>query len=681
MSENRQLSAIMFTDMQGYTSIMQHDEQKAILLRERHRQIFETSTKKHKGKIVQYFGDGTLSVFKSTVEAINCAIEMQLAFREEPKIPLRIGIHVGDIVYSKEDIIGDAVNVTSRIESIAEPGSILISDKVHDQIRNHKHIEAKFLDVFDLKNVDEVVPIFAIANQGIVIPNPKVIKQRLRGNAELPAKPIMKDKKYVFLAIFILSLFLIFAYLNFTSKGKLSSNNSIAVLPFDNLSTDEDSEIFTDGITEDILTNLSKLKDLHVISRTSVMQFKNSNKTIPEIAEILGVAYILEGSIRKYGDEIRVTAQLINAENDEHIWASNYDKTLTDIFAIQTEVSQEIVSALKLNISFDEQQSLAAISTQNIKAYKLFLLGRKEADKRNKESIAKSIDLYKQAIALDTKYAEAYAEIANSIYLETYYSRRNPKEASLLANEYLDQAEGINDKVSRIYSVRGLIYNIEGKHDKAIVAFNKAISLSPNDLTARHQYSTFFYYSRQYKKQLEQAEIAYKLDPLSFVIANSYATALAFNHKYHEAELILNKVEKLGDQNNAFVINRSYFRLYLDQKKYMQAIPHLKQMVEEENVFNRFIGFCYAKIGDTINAQKTIDLIHKNARPREKSHQLAVVYAGLEITDSVLFYLDTIRNKQSKSFGRESTEFFNYLNDDVRYQELLKAHGITPSKK
>ena len=680
MPENRQLSAIMFTDMQGYTSMMQDDEKQAIILRDRHRKIFEATTKKHNGGIIQYFGDGTLSVFKSTVEAVNCGIEMQLAFQEEPKIPVRIGIHVGDIVYSKEDIIGDAVNVASRIEALAEPGSVLISDKVHDQIRNHKHIDAKFLDVFELKHVNDAVPVFAIANEGLKIPNPKAIKTRLRGRELGVPKGKNLKKRYGFIgAILAIAVLLTLVFSNYLSQSKLASNNSIAVLPFDNMSTDEDAEIFTDGITEDILTNLSKLKELHVISRTSVMQYKGTNKTIPEIAKELGVAYILEGSIRKYGNKIRVTAQLINAENDEHLWANNYDKTLTDIFAIQTEVSQEIVSALRLNISVDEEQSLAAIPTQNIEAYKLFLLGRKEADKRNKESIAKSITLYKEAIALDTNYAEAYAEIANSIYLETYYSRRDPVQASLLANEYLDQAEAINNKVSRIYSVRGLINNIEGKHDEAIVAFEKAIKLSPNDLTARHQYSTFFYYTRQYDKQLEQAQIAYKLDPLSFVIANSYATALAFNHRYDEAELVLNKVEKLGDENNVFVINRSYFRLYLDQKKYSKAIPHLRQMVDEENVFNRFLGFCYAKVGDTINAKKTIDTIHKRAHPREKSHQLAVVYAGLEITDSVLYYLDTIRNKQSKSFGRESTEFFNYLNDDVRYLELLKAHGISPS--
>jgi len=682
MSKNRQLSAIMFTDMQGYTSMMQHDEKKAITLRERHREIFETSTKKYNGEIVQYFGDGTLSVFKSIVEAINCAIEMQLAFQEEPKIPLRIGIHVGDIVYSKDDIIGDAVNVASRIEGLAEPGSILITDKVHDQIRNHRDIEAKFLDVFDLKNVEDPVPVFAIANKGLTIPNPKLIKQRIRNLSSVVKEEKKKKSKYwIFTALIILIPTLIFVYSNYRSKDNLASNNSIAVLPFDNLSTDEDSEIFTDGITEDILTNLSKLKELHVISRTSVMQFKNSNKTIPEIASELGVAYILEGSIRKYGDKVRVTAQLINTENDEHLWADNYDRTLTDIFAIQSEVSQEIAEALQLNISFDEKQSLAIIQTNNIEAYKLFLQGRQEADKRNSESITKSIELYEKAITLDPNYAEAYAEIANSVYLGTYYSGRNPKEASVLAREYLNKAEEINNKISRIYTVKGLIFNIERQYEEAEKAFETAIKLSPNDLTARHQYSTYFYYTQQPEKQLEQAEIAYKLDPLSFATANSYFTALMANNKFEEAERLMNNIEKSSDQNNKFVINRSYFRLFMAQKDYKRTIEPLKKLASEQAVYNRFLGYSYGQVGDTINAYKAINTIRAKGRENEINYMTAVVFAGLKKRDSVLYYLDQVRNDQTRMFKRELYDFYSFLFEDSEFLEILKTHGIElPSK-
>lgn len=679
MSTNRQLAAIMFTDIEGYTSLMQNNEKEAVLLRERHRNTFEMTTEAYNGKIIQYFGDGTLSTFKSTVEAVDCAIELQKAFLEEPKVPVRIGIHVGDIIHSKDDIIGDAVNVASRIESCAVSGSILISDKVHDQIRSHKHIKTTFLDAYELKNVEDAMPLFAISNEGLIVPKPEDVKGKLKVKEEVAATPFYKKKSSLIWLILLLALILLIFNIDSISVSTTNEPKdlSIAVLPFDNLSADEDAEFFRDGITEDILTQLSKLKELHVISRTSVMQYKNTKKTIPEIAKELGVSYILEGSIRKYGDDIRITAQLINAASDEHLWAENYDKTLTNIFSLQTEVSKEIVDALELNLSFDEQQGLAIVPTKNIEAYKLFLEGRNEADKRNKESLAKSITLYKEAIILDPDYAEAYAEIANSIYLETYYSDRNVKEASDLSASYLEKAEAINNKVSRIYSVRGLINNFQGNREAADAAFKKAIALSPNDITARHQYSTFFFYSGQYEKQLEQAEIAYRLDPISFPTANSYFRALMMNYEYDRAETLLDNIQEQHGSSNQFVIDRAYFSLYMDQKKYNKAIPHLEDIVKTKNVFNRFLGYSYVQVGDTLSAYRIIDSIRKNAYPTEKSHQLAVVYAALKNTDSVLYHLDTIRNKQTRTFKRENNSFFKYLKDNPEYQKLLKDHGIT----
>ena len=677
MPQKRLLAAIMFTDIEGYTSLMQRDEGEAISLRDKHRSIFNSSTEEHHGEIIQYFGDGTLSVFKSSVEAVECAIQMQQSFISEA-IPVRIGIHVGDIVYSQEDIVGDAVNIASRIESCAVAGSILISDKVHDQIRSHIQIKAKFLDAYELKNVDTALPLFAIANEGLVIPNPKEIKGKLKTRRNMEQR-VSKANKWLLKAGFAVLLLVIafFAFKNFTTIEK-PGILSIAVLPFDNLSTDEDSEIFRDGITEDILTQLSKLKDLHVISRTSVARYKNSNKTIPVIAKELGVTLVLEGSIRKYGDKVRVNAQLINAENDERMWGDEYDKTLVDIFAIQTEISEEIVDALQLNLSFEEQQSLAEIPTKNIEAYKLFLLGRKEVDKRNSESIAKSIVYYKKALELDPNYAEALAEIANSIYLETYHSYRDPIEASKTANVYLNKAEVISDKVARIYSVRGLIYNIEGKPEEAKNAFERAIMLSPNDVTTRYQFATFYFYRQEYEKQLEQAEMAYRLDPLSFVAANSYFTALVENRKFNEAESLMKTVEKSSDSNNQFVIDRAFFRLYAATKEFNKAIPPLKKLVIEEDAFNRFLAYSYGQVGDTVNAYKIIDNIRKMklSEVEGKSHQLAVAFAGLKETDSVFYYLDTIRNHRSGLIDRELGAFFRFIKDDPRYPALIEAHGI-----
>ncbi len=681
MSQQRRLAAIMFTDIEGYTSLMHLDEKKAVEMREKHRNIFKRITAKHNGTIIQYFGDGTLSTFKSSVGAVECAIELQHLFTQDPRIPVRIGIHVGDIMYKNDDIIGDAVNVASRIESCAVIGSVLISDKVHDQIRSHQHIKTEFLDAYELKNVEDAMPIFAVANEGLVVPKPEDIKGKLKERSQ--EKKNEKNHKFTaaLLAIALLSLLLAVVYFQYFKTDKASLDYSIAVLPFENMSTDKNFEFFTDGMTEDILTQLSKVKALHVISRTSVMQYKNTKKTIPEIAQELGVSYILEGSIRKSGDKIRVTAQLINANGDEHVWAENYDKTLTDIFAVQTEVSREIVDALELNLSFEEKQQMTIVPTKNMEAYKLFLTGRKEADKRTKESLAKSILLYKEAIAIDSNYTDAYAEIANSIYLETYYSRKDLQRGTLLAMEYLDKAEKINPNVSRIYTARGMMSIVQGKQEFAEEAFEKAIRLSPNDLTARHQFATFYYYTKQYQKQLEQAKIAYKLDPLSFATAKSYFNALLGNHKTEEAKQLLERIQSTIPDVSEHVMDISYFRLYMDLKKYKEVIPRLNNIVLEEKAFYRFLGFCYAKEGDTINAHRIIDSIKMKARPRERSYQLAVVYSGLKATDSVFYYLDTVRNKQTRTFKREKDDFFDYLNEDARFLKILNDHGISPRSK
>lgn len=676
MSPQRQLAAIMFTDIKGYTALMQDDEKQAVNLRERHREIFEKITETYNGKIVQYFGDGTLSVFKSTVEAVECAIKMQQAFVEDPKIPVRIGIHVGDIIYSESDIVGDAVNIAARIESCADSGSVLISDKVHDQIRSHRHIKTKFLDAYEFKNVEEAIPIFALANEGLVIPDAQELKGKFKAESERKWKNKSSKKSVLLFTTFLIIAALVFAYFQFfNDKKPIIEDYSIAVLPFDNLSTDEDAEIFRDGMTEDILMNLSKIKELHVISRTSVMQYKDTKKTIPEIAKELGVAYILEGSIRKYGDKIRVTAQLIEASTDEHIWADNYDKTLIDIFKIQSEVSKQIADALHLNISFEENQNFDVVPTQNIEAYKMFLQGRQEADKRNTESIAKSIELYEKAIAIDSNYAEAYAEIANSIFLQTYYGNADPQKAKERSQYYLEKAEAINTNISRVYTVKGLLYNHSGEFDKAKDAFEKAIALSPNDVTARHQYATYFYYIKNYEAQLDQTKIAYGLDPLSFATASSYFTALTANDKYEEAEKLIEDIVANNTETDPFIINRLYMRLYMASPDYKKAIEPVLYLAKQDPSYYRFLGYSYGQLGDTSGAYRIIDSIKKLDKTRLLNHRVAVVFAGLSTNDSVFYYLDTARNK-SMLFNSSSLYYFNDVKKDPRYKKLLESHGI-----
>ena len=240
MPQQRQLSAIMFTDIKGYTAMMQSDEERAVEIRSRHREIFEAKIHKYNGEIIQYFGDGTLSIFKSSVEAIRCAIEMQIDFQNKPTIPVRIGIHVGDIIRTENDIIGDAVNIASRIENLGIPGSILISDKVHDQIRNQNFVKVKFLNAFDLKNVAEAIPIFAIANEGIAVPQLSDIKNKARENS---GQLIGGSKRNYWIATTLTILIIIASFYYFKkTESFIEKDNSIAVLAFADMSPDRNQD-------------------------------------------------------------------------------------------------------------------------------------------------------------------------------------------------------------------------------------------------------------------------------------------------------------------------------------------------------------------------------------------------------------------------------------------------------
>ncbi|MDH3268082.1 MAG: adenylate/guanylate cyclase domain-containing protein, partial [Ignavibacteria bacterium] len=372
MKEIRMLAAIMFTDMVGYTAMMQENERQAKILRSKHREVLENLVNKHRGQILQYYGDGTLSIFGSAIEAAVCAAKIQQELQNEPKVPLRIGIHSGDVVYDDEGVYGDGVNIASRIENLAVPGSVLISDKINDELKNQKDISTVFLGRYNLKNVKAPVKLYAVSSNSLVTPSNKDI------------------------------------------EGKtVNSDNSIAVLPFINLSAERDNEYFSDGITEELLNALAKVDGLLVTSRTSSFAFKGKNIDIREIGKQLGVKIVLEGSVRKYGNRVRVTAQLINADDGYHKWSETYDRNLEDIFAVQDELANSIVDQLKSSISLRKPaESLVKVPTENIDAYNLYLKGLYNWNKWAPDFISKAIKYFEDAANLSPDFSLAYARLS-----------------------------------------------------------------------------------------------------------------------------------------------------------------------------------------------------------------------------------------------------------------------------
>ena len=442
--------------MYGFTALMQQNEQLAKRTQKRLKEVLENSIPACNGKILQYYGDGALSIFNSAIDGVKCAVEIQQTLQQEPKVELRIGIHTGDISIEDETIYGDGVNLASRIESLAVPGSIFISEKVFDEIKNQENLTAREMGYFEFKNVTNPLRIFAIDNKGLVVPSRDVLKGKTK-------QPV----------------------------------NRLAVLPFVNMSADPENEYFSDGITEELLNALTKVNGLQVISRTSAFAFKGQNTDIREIGIQLNVDRILEGSVRKAGNRVRITAQLINAADGYHIWSENYDRNLTDIFEVQDEISSIIANKLRENLAAREhEETLVKVPTQNIEAYTLFLKGLHFHNKITPKYTKKAIECFEKAITLEPGYANAYAMAAVGYAFLGATGQMQPNEAFEIVHTYSDKAIQLDSSLAAGYVAKGSAYLLyDWKWKQAYDSLLKAIELNPA-ATGAHQMLSFYYHHR-----------------------------------------------------------------------------------------------------------------------------------------------------------------------------------------
>jgi adenylate cyclase len=472
----RQLAAIMFTDIEGYTALMQGDEEAAMKARARHREVFEQQHQLYDGEIVQYYGDGTLSVFKSAITAAKCAIEIQLLLQQGDRVPLRIGLHMGDIVFNKTEVYGDGVNFASRIESMSVAGAILISGKLNDELKNHAAISTVSLGHFHLKNIDVPVEVFAITNNGIVVPQSSSL------------------------------------------KGKQNIiNKTLAVLPFVNISPHEENEYFSDGITEEIINALSKIQSLKVTSRTSSFYFKNKNIPVKQIAKELNVSAILEGSVRLSGNTMRITAQLIQAEEDFHFWSQTWDRKLENIFEIQDEISLLIAEKLREHLGhFEIQEHLVEKQTDNINAYEYSLKAKYHSNKWNPEDKRIAISLYEKALELDPKHTESYLGLADCYGFLGTTGFMPIIDAWAKSAEYTKIALSLNDQVPGVHFQLGHIHFFsECNFREAFKQVSRAIELKPNYVEAQQFMAFLYIISGEKDKAREHLNNALSIDPLS----------------------------------------------------------------------------------------------------------------------------------------------------------------------
>jgi len=459
----------MFTDMVGYTSLTQADEDSTMRLLEEHRNKLRPIFSRFGGREVKTIGDAFLVEFASSLEAVRCAVEIQNQMRADAssRVKLRIGIHAGEVIHSGGDIYGDAVNIASRIEPLAAPGEIRVSRQIYELAQNKVNASFVRTGSVELKNIRQPMEIYKVL---------------------LPQEEV-------------------------SPAPSASLKRRVAVLPFDNFSPDRGDEYFADGLTEEMIGTLSKIRELNVISRTSVMQYKGRPKLIPEISRELNAGTILEGSVRKAGNRARVSVQLIDAVEDRHVWAENYDRELQDIFAVQSDIATKVAEALKVEILEGEKEAISEAPTKNPEANLLYLKGVYQGDKGTPADILKAVEYFELAVEQDPRFALAYSSIT-SYLVGAAGEGISAGEALPRAKWALGRAMDIDPELAETHSAKGwLAFQLEWDWVEAERNFKEAIALNPNLSIAHDWYGRMLSSLGRYDQAISEMRRACELDP------------------------------------------------------------------------------------------------------------------------------------------------------------------------
>jgi adenylate cyclase len=608
MAQTRQLAAIMFTDIVGYTALMGDDEKKAFDLLRKNRQLQKPLIERYQGRWIKELGDGILASFQTGTDAVNCAREIQKACLNTSDLKLRIGIHLGEVVFEENDVFGDGVNIASRLQVLAPIGGIYISEAVFRNIENQKDIETEFVKEEHLKNVKHAINIYQLINQ---LPDPG------------PSNDFSKPAK--------------------TSTAKKSSDQSIAVLPFVNMSNDMDQEYFSDGISEEIINSLVQLPRLRVAGRTSAFSFKGKNDDLRLIGEKLGVSNILEGSVRKSGSRVRITAQLIEVKTGFHLWSQKFDRELVDIFDVQDEISKAIVDQLLVELGKSEGRSPAKVSTRNMEAYNLFLKGRFHWSKRTAAGLKKSIEYFELAIAEDPGYASAYAALSDSYSLLCAYHIMAPEDSILKSRSIARKSATIDPSLAEAFEAIGhveLLYDWNWEHARQ--SYRQALTLNPHYATALQRNALLSALFGQHNEALNEIMLAVDQEPLSLIINTDVALIYFIQHNI---PLAIEKCLTVLEIDPKFSVALFVMGLcYEQQQQFDKAIAYFEEAFQStggNTIFHGALIHAMAKAGRIEEAEKLlIDLNNRSSSSYVSPYSLACAQMGLGNLSEALDYLE-----------------------------------------
>ena len=640
MPSIRQLAAIMFTDIVGYTATMQQDEASALGQLEKLRKYIEREVNQHHGRILEFRGDGVLSLFSSTQECVRAALAVQLEMRKAPGVPVRIAIHTGDVIMEGDAIYGDGVNIASRMETLAVAGSIFISGRVYEDIKNQKDLPAVPIGQFVLKNVQEQITLYALSHPGLVVPS--------------DPDP--------------------------DGKGMKVGPCCILVLPFVNLTRDAEQEYFSDGLTEELIYNLSRLKEIRVISRTTSMKYKNTDKDVPTIQKETGASYLMEGSVRTQGNQLRITAQFIDAQRDLHLWAENFSGTMDDVFEIQDKVAGKITEALRMTLTTDEKNSLQKRYTGNLEAYQLYLQGRFFWSKRNAGALNTAIRFFERAIEKDPHYALAYAGLADTYNLLGEYTNYSRKELYAKTKTAVEKALELDPRLAEAHiSLASILMLNDWDWARAEREFKIGLELNPNYATGYHWYSELLLFTGKEEQALDIMALASELDPVSMAITKDSGMTFYYARQYEKA------MEKALTTT---ILDPEFIAVHRLLSLCYHATGHYDLALEEnekwggltKNLTKTLLAkaMILASAGGTEKARAIVDDLLSNHKFEQNDHRsMALIYAALGEYDLAFDWLYKSLEKHEEALCSLKVDpKLDPIRKDPRFNELIRKIGL-----
>jgi TolB-like protein/Flp pilus assembly protein TadD len=639
----RRLAAIMFTDMVGYTALTQSDESLALEVLDRHNRLLRPLFPKFHGREVKAIGDSFLVEFDSALDAANCAVEIQrflhdynTSSRDEWKITLRIGIHLGDVVHRADDVFGDAVNIASRVQPMADPEGICLTDQVFGQVRNKISRPLAKVASQELKNVSFPVDIY------------KVVMPWEAGITE-PAHQL--DSK------------------------------RIAVLPFVSLSPDPNDEYFADGLTEELIDRLCQMKSLEVIARTSVMNYKKKEKNASQIGRDLKTGALVEGSVRKAGNKIRVTAQLINANTEGHLWSSKYDRELEDIFAVQSDIAGQVAKALEIRLLPEERKAIQQKRTESTEAYTLYLKGRQLWNKRSKDAVNEAMECFVRASEIDPNFALAYVGIADCYSVMITWDYAPSSEIAPKQKQAALQALKLDENLAEAHtSYASALALSDWRWPEAEVEFKRAIELNPNYATAHQLYAySVLRFARRVDEEMREVERALELDPLAPIMSLNKGQSLYLQERYDEAIECYKRVLQ---------IEPAFFRAYVNEagcllatRRFEEATKlyekYLPRLCVSENLQKLTLASAFSWSGRGEEAHRLLLQVMASSDESNSPSDFAFAYAGLGDVEKMFEFLELAANK--RDIGLLFTlidPLMKPFRSDPRFQELVRRAGI-----